>query len=637
MTLAKSRGLCSAACSVGAILWLSAAAWGQTATGQSPMLDAQVSSGALPPVAERVGDEPLVMTPLDGVRNYGGNLRMFYSGAGDESWLRSFYGYENLVSWDSASGGVVPDAAKSWDVAEDGKSITFHLRKGMKWSDGEPFTAEDIAYWINHVQNQTDIDPESKSDFIKPDDGASAEVIDPETVVIRFEKPKAMFLTLLTQYEGVASVMSPKHYLEQYNIDTNPKADDEAKAAGFANWADRYNQMSSVFLNPKLPTILPWLYDGRADDQRQFTLTRNPYYWKIDDQGNQLPYIDTSTNEVVQNTEVMLLKALNGEIDFIGRYINTDENRPVFFDNEQRAGLKFFEVPENNATGVQIHLNLTDKNPDLRKFFDTRDVRVAMSVAIDRQQIIDQIYGGQGEPNQVSVRPEETAYYDEELAKQYTEFDPDKANELLDKAGYDKRDANGWRMTPDGKPLYMIATVRADRQNYVDMLPFIVDDWRKVGLNVDWRSVDKAAKNALRDANGTDILLDDGDGAGVYTYIFPRAYVPLHSDAGWAPAWVHYVTGVGSDPEQPPENIQKVIDLYKQMQAEPDLKKQSDLYRQLLAQAKANFNQIGISTPPNRFGAVTVRMHNVPEVTPPGSGPLSFAAFTQPEQFSIQQ
>lgn len=617
-------------------LMLGTSAIAQVATGQAPMLDALVASGDLPPVAERVGSEPMVITPVDGVRNYGGNLRQTYAGAGDESWPDSMIGYQqNLVRWNSNADGVEPNLAESWEVNDDATEFVFHLREGARWSDGEPFTSKDIMFWFNHAQFNQELSVDVRVEFLSPDDGLAVEAIDDYTVKFTFAEPKALFLILMAQpYGGKVSGL-PAHYMSQFHIDTNPNADAEAVAAGFQNWIERFNSVVETWENPDMPNMLPWVLTDQSDGTSFIRMERNPYFWQVDDQGNQLPYIDTVTFEIVENYEVMLLKALNGELDYIARYINTDENRPVLIENEDRANLEFFEMVMARASDTQIHVNQTVQDPVLRELFTNRDARIAMSIAIDREEIIDLVYQGQGRPHQVSPRPEEVAFYDEEMGTQFTEYDPDRANEILDSLGYDKRDSNGWRLSPDGKPVSFVITLRNDRQPYVDMTPFIAEDWRDIGLNVEWRAIEKSAKNAFRDSNQHHVLIDDGDGASMGAYIFPRAFVPLHPDAAWMTGWVQWVLSGGAQGEEPPEHIKEQIALNEQMQREPDLEKQANLYRQILANAKERFNQFGINLPVSRFAAHSRNLKNVPDVAHAGTYALAFPGPTLPQQFSF--
>ncbi|MCE0504118.1 ABC transporter substrate-binding protein [Roseivivax sp. GX 12232] len=611
------------------------AALAQSATGQAPMLDALVESGDLPPVAERVGTEPFVHAPVEGVRSYGGTLRQLYSGGGDEAVLWLFYGYEPLLRWNQDADGVVPNIAESYEVNEDASVFTFDLREGMRWSDGHPFTAHDIVWFFDHVQPDENIDPTNRLQFLVNQE-VSARAIDDYTLEITLGQSNAMFPILLAQPHANWLANYPPHYLEQFHGGFNDDAGALAAEEGYQSWYEMFQDKLDPFQNIDKPTINAWVLTRPESDPTQVEYARNPYYWKVDDEGNQLPYIDGAVMEIVENREVMLLKAVNGEVDWIARYINTAENRPVFFENIERADLDYFEIVVARSSPIQIHMNRTAQDPIVRKVLNDRDVRIAMSHAIDREEISQLIYAGQCSPaHQTSPRPEEAAFYDEEMGTQFTEHDVARANQLLDEAGYDQRDSKGWRMTPDGEPIAMIATVRADRQPYVDMMPFLTEAWQEIGLNVEWRSVEKSAKNAFRDSNQHHILIDDGDGASMGAYIFPRAYVPLHPDSAWMTGWVHWATGVGSDPQEPPAWMKEVISLHQAMQKEPDLDRQNQLYRDILAIHKEQFNVPGICLPANNIGFHTKRLRNVPDVLHGGTVNLGFPGPAAPEQFAI--
>ncbi|HEY4201807.1 MAG TPA: ABC transporter substrate-binding protein [Devosiaceae bacterium] len=606
----------------------------QTATGQAPMLDELVKTGKLPPVADRVGPEPLVLTPVDGVRSYGGKLRAPLNGAGDFSHLRKFLGYDNLVSWDVMAQNVVPNLAKSWDISPDGKTYTFHLRKGVKWSDGEPFTSADIMFWYDDVMQNDQINPDLRQTSFMA--GGKIVAPDDETVQFVFEKPNAMLLYTLATVGPDMVAYFPAHYLKQFLPKYNPDADKQAKAEGLSGWSLKFENMAYFYLNPERPVLFPWKVDRPLTDPQEVTFVRNPYYWKIDDQGNQLPYIDEVDNEVIADTEVMLLKALNGEFDYIARYVNTLANKPVMVENEDRAGFTFFDIVEAAPTYATIDLNMTDQNPALAKFFSDKNVRIALSHGIDRQKIIDLVYAGQGEPYQVAPRPE-SEFYDESMAKQYTEYDPDLANKMLDEAGYDKRDGDGYRLGADGKPISWIMTVRNDRQPFLDLAPLLMEDWQALGLEVDFRAMEKTAYLNQRDNNQHDGIIEDGDGGMIDALIFPRAYAPIQSDGAWGTAWVMYYTKTGPDQKAPPPEFQKAVDLWDQMRTTGDTAKQKDLFRQLLAQSKDNFQSMGIALPIPAYGTHSKRLYNVPKQTIWNSSSFAFPGPSQPAEWSIKE
>lgn len=609
---------------------------GADLTKEPPALAKDVEAGKLPPVADRVGADPLVVKTIDGVHNYGGTLRTLFTGASDITWIQTFLGYDGLVRWDPMVQNVVPDLAERWEVNDDATVFTFRLRKGVKWSDGSPFTSRDIAFWAKHCQFQEALDPSYRPRWIAPEDGLKVETPDDETVILRFGTPKALLLYQLATSDGEGVVNYPEHYLKTFHKDFNPNADKEAAAEGYSDWADRFNKKMNAWFNPEKPTLFPWKAVTPITDTRNFVLERNPYFWKVDEDGRQLPYIDKIDNQIVPDKEVMLFKALNGEIDFIGRYINTLPNKAVFLDNQARANIDFFQIVDAAPSYAAIHLNETSVKRELREAFRNKNLRIALSYAINRQEAIDLIFAGQGEPYQIAPRPE-SEFYNEKFAKQYTEYDPDLANKMLDKAGFDKRDANGWRLTPDGKPLYFILTVRGDRQPFVDLAPLLVGYWKAVGVNADYRVMEKSAYLNQRNNNQHDAILEDGDGGLVDAFLFPRAYIPLHPDAAWGTGWINYVLKAGPNQEKPPEFLQRGIDLFAQMQGTADPAKQKEYFRKLIDVAQDNFMSMGIALPIPGYGVRSKRLHNVEPQMVINSWTFGFPGPSTPAQWSFQK
>jgi peptide/nickel transport system substrate-binding protein len=186
---------------------------------EAPMLAELVKTGKLPPVEQRVSKEPLVYKPVDGTGKYGGTWRMAFTGVGDAQNLERHM-HDHLIYWDPQLQKVVPNIAKSWEVGDDGKSFTFHLREGMKWSDGEPFNADDILFWYEDLYLNDELNP-SKAAFMSI--GGKQGVVEKvnETAVrFKFEQPYYLFLEQvaslgvaghLTNGKNAMGLWSPKH------------------------------------------------------------------------------------------------------------------------------------------------------------------------------------------------------------------------------------------------------------------------------------------------------------------------------------------------------------------------------------------------------------------------------------------
>ena len=230
--------------------------------------------------------------------------------------------------------------------------------------------------------------------------------------------------------------------------------------------------------NPEKPVLDPWViaepYVGGAT---RVVVKRNPYFWQVDTEGNQLPYLDGITFPIYQDVQSLLLDVLAGKIDMQERQINSLANKPTLSQNMKKGDYRLIELVPSAAQQCQIYVNLNHKDPKMREMFSSKDFRVALSLAIDRGEIIDLVYLGQSEPYQTGPRPDHPWYF-EKLSRQYTEYKPDEANAMLDKLGYDKKDGQGIRLRPDGQKIFFAIDVIPTLQpDLVDTLELVKKHW----------------------------------------------------------------------------------------------------------------------------------------------------------------
>jgi peptide/nickel transport system substrate-binding protein len=589
---------------------------------QAPMLDAMVADGTLPPVEERLPSTPLVVTPLESVGQYGGTWHMGTRGGGDEVIYVRTVGYHNLVRWNTAWTEVVPDVAESFEVNDEGTVFTFHLREGMKWSDGEPYTADDILFAVNDEYLNPELYPAPPTWLTAGGKPVVAEKVDDHTVTFTFAAPNGLFLQQLATPNGAWIGALPKHYLSQFHKTyADAAALDAAVAeAGVESWIDLFSQKggnpagkpNTLWSNAELPTVNPYMVvDALGPDATQINLTRNPYFYAVDTEGNQLPYIDNVVYNVGQDVETLVLQALNGEIDMQDRHIATNVNRAVFFDGQEAGGYHFYETVPSSSNVMVISLNLTNLDPVKREIYNNKDFRVGLSQAIDRQEIIDVVYVGQGEPYQAAPRPQ-SPFYNETLAKQYTEFDVDAANAALDKV-LPNKDAEGFRLLPDGTRLVVSMEVIATLfPEWPAVLELIQGYWADVGIDMQLVVEDRTVFYDRKAANQHDAAIWGGDG-GLEVILEPRWYFPYSNESNYAEAWQYWF----NDPadargEEPPEAVKKQMDLYNQLRATADPEGQNALMNEILGIAADQFYTIGIALPGNGYGIVKNNMHNVP-------------------------
>lgn len=626
------------ACAVSALTFSAALA------GEAPMLAEQVAAGTLPPLEQRIPENPLVVTPVDRIGDYGGAWRSAMVGGSDDGWVLRTVSYENLMRWSPDWKQIVPNIAESVEVSPDAKEYTFTLRKGMKWSDGAPFTAEDIRFWYEDLFLDKQFTPAPQEPFINTDGSPVAfEMLDETTFKFTFANPKGLFLQYLSTARPLdnATVRYPKHYLQKFHPKYNPDVQAEIAAAGQTDWVGLMVNKSNFWANTEVPTINPWVFTqgyGSGSATRAVA-ERNPYYWKVDTEGNQLPYIDVRDFDVLSDPQVLVTKTLAGEIDFQDRNLATTANKPVLFEGQASGGYEFFEETPVSPNYMVMMLNLNHKDPETRALYQSKDFRIGLSYAMDRQEVLDVVWLGQGEVAQTSPLPG-SVYFNERLAKQYTEYDVGKANENLDKV-LPNKDGNGMRLRPDGSPFVLTFAYSAATPVFGDALELIAAQWAKVGIQMVPAPLDRTLIQTRQDAGELEgVAWERGGGDGAEVVLDPRWWFPSNNDSYyWAPTWTAYFLGVNPEtaqvkPEEPPPAVKKQMQLYGELQASADAEQQVALMNQILDIAAEEFWTMGVAWPSSGYGVKKTNFLNVPASMPaswiyPTPGP------TNPEQYFI--
>ncbi|QOR70666.1 ABC transporter substrate-binding protein [Ruania alkalisoli] len=606
---------------------------------EAPDLAAQVEAGELPPVEERLPSTPLVVEPNDEVGRYGGAWRTaVLKQANASAWVEDTIGYEHLVRFlpnttDLTAAGVTANVAESFEYNDEGTEYTFRLRNGMRWSDGEPFTADDIMFWYEAVFLNEDLTPAKANWLTSAGAPVTVQKVDEQTVTFIFDEPNGLFLAKLAQ-EGDLITRVPKHYLQQFHPDFAEDIDSTISDAGLSTWVELFEAKGGTFTtrfnNAELPTLCGWSLDhGVNEDVQELVARRNPYYWKVDPDGSQLPYLDEVRYAVVSETETLVLNAVNGEIDFHFPNIGDAANRPLLADNQESADYHFVTTVKSHSTVPVIHLNLSHQDPVKREIFNNKDFRIGLSHAIDRQTIIDAVYARQGEPFQAAPRPE-SDFYDEEMATQYTEFDLDLANEHLDRAGYSETNSDGMRLGPDGNPISFDVEVASQRGPDVDTMELVRQQWLAVGIEVSVSPEDMSLFLERQAGNHHDAAVHFAVG-GLNALLHPSLYFPYDTFSRYAVPWAQWYASRGESGQEPPEAVRRQMDLYDQITTTASADDQNALMQEILAIAKEEFYTIGVTLWEGGVGIVKNDFHNVPaELT---TGAYSNPATTNPCQY----
>lgn len=597
---------------------------------QSPVLDAQVDSGALPPVSERLPANPAVVTPFNEVGQYGGTMRVGFTGT-NPGWGGLWYitGWENLVSWAPDFSGVVPNIAESWDVSDDVREYTFHLREGMKWSDGVDFNADDIMFYIDDVLFNEELSVGGPTADWLPREGAedfNAEKIDDYTVKFTFANPYGTFLYNLATWSGRHITWFPKHYLTQFHNDYNPDgiADLVAAEEGVENWVGLFNKKASgptddtnnYFNNLDRPLLFPWVPTSVLGGNTQMTMARNPYYWKVDTEGHQLPYIDEIVGVSYQDNEGRTLAMINGDLDYVKDPGGPPE-RVLYYDAmDNGAPIKISAAISDGGVSNTIHFNRTLEDSVLAEMFANKDFRIGMSYAINRPELIEIVQFGQGEAAQASPLPS-SPLYNEQLATQYTDYDVDMANEYLDKVIPD-RGADGYRLRPDGEPMSLVFSVSNDLSygtSWVQTAELLIGYWDAVGVKVTLNAManDQFVEN--KENNNVQVTIYTGEGgAGLTAILDPRYYIPGEYFGMFGNAWYYWRTH--SSEAVSVEMPQEMIDYrnaWEHVLAQPTQDEQIAEMGKVLQSAADNFWVIGLSRPAPGFQPYNTRLGNQPD------------------------
>ncbi|MCH8291996.1 ABC transporter substrate-binding protein [Candidatus Poribacteria bacterium] len=422
---------------------------------EAPMLHQRVQSKELPPVGERLPENPLVVIPPDQMGPYGGTWTRFATGPSDIGIYKARLSYDGLVRWGPMGTKILPNLAARWEIEDEGRMYTFWLRRGVHWSDGHPFSVDDILFWYEYVLKNPDLTPTIPRQFQRDGEPMQVEKVDDYTVRFRFKTPYGLFLKVLASGRGYQVVDYPAHYLKQYHPDfvSQQRLEEMAKKAQFDFWYQLFEDRFE-WRNRDTPRLWPWLVKKPPPAQPTI-FERNPYYWKVDPEGNQLPYIDYMTFEIF-DTETINLKAINGEMGMQGRHLQFD-NYPLFTENSNHRGYRVLHWMSSGG-GTVLAPNLNHKDPVLRKIIGDRRFRIALSHAIDRDELNQLSYFGVGTPRQVAPPPL-SPFHEPEYERAYIEYDPETANRLLDEMGLSKRNRKGICLRPDGKPLQLLLRV----------------------------------------------------------------------------------------------------------------------------------------------------------------------------------
>ena len=611
---------------------------------EAPMLAEMVAAGELPAVDMRLPAEPLVEQVAQ-VGTYGGLLRRGFIGPSDHNNYTRLV-YDALVRFSPDGGDVIPHIAKGWESSDDFTQWTVNLREGMKWSDGEPFTADDIMFWYNDIAMNTDLSPTPPGWLMNPDGTvATVEKVDDYAVKWTYAQPNTAFLLDLANKDGADKsitnlAFAPAHYLKDFHPTyTDPAAlDAVVKERGFETWTELFAVEALPHLSGHRPSTAAWVpANGSTVSDPIFALTRNPYYFAVDQDGNQLPYIDEARFTFFADAEALNLAAIGGEIDMQGRHIKMS-NYPVLVENADKGGYRVVTWPTFGGSDAVLMFNQTyDAQPGVAELLQNKDFRIALSYAIDRESIKELAFLGLGQARQGVPAPNHPFYPGDEWAFKYTEFDQATANEMLDAIGLTERDDEGFRTLPDGSRLDIELQVIAAFANWPDIAQIIVQNWADVGVRAHVEIRERALGFQMRDTNELMVEMWNED-----TTAFPFSGQPKMDPRSnpaltFAPLVRQWYMTNGAEGVEPTPEIAKIVAIIDEAKVS-GRDRQIELAHELFQTWVDNLYEIGtVGLTPMVQGVVVVNqdLMNVPD-TAGNDWPLRTPGNTRPESFFFQ-
>jgi len=579
---------------------------------EAPVLRTKVAAGEIPPLEQRLPEELLVVKPVEQIGKYGGTVHLTTLGSPFNYYINEYWLTEPTLQHTLDQKSVYPNIVRDYKVSDDYTTFTLFLRKGLKWSDGYPVTADDVMFWYEDILLNDELNPVKPKQLIQAGELVRVEKVDDYVVRFRFSHPYFSFPGIALSPPQLARIFQPKHYLKKYHIKYNPKANELAKEKGFDYWYQLFNQhgkWASVAEN-RGPSLEAWILRKITTDHA--VLERNPYYWKVDTAGNQLPYIDTLEVRSTANREAYKMSVIGGETDF-ALAILTIEDYPLLKKNEMTGNYKVNLWKKESCGAVTYFTYQTYEDAIMRKILQDLRFRKALSLAINREEINKLIYFGKGTPGQCAIPPGST-YYVPEYWQFCAEYDPNRANQLLDEMGLKWDKEHTHRLRPDGKTLFIkIEGFSQPETPTIATAKLVRDYWETIGIKVDFDFSDTSRFIARFRANKVSVTTH-------WCELMPEVVFNgaiWHSHEWWCKPWMDAYLGGGSaqaKKEGVPEEVIRYFELIEEFRNSVNEQKRIEISHEITRLWTNNLWGIGtVGGPVPAPCVVSNYLQNVPE------------------------
>lgn len=533
------------------------------------MLSEMVAAGELPPVEERLPEVPFVVGPgvlyleedMDwSPGTFGGDMRVVQR---DPDWSPEVFVMANeplvqapRIGTDNITGNVV----ESYEVSEDNTVFTFHLREGLRWSDGEYVTTEDVRFTYEDILLNEQITPvfpaKLRSGGSVDGEPMDLTIIDEYTFSVSFDEPYGQFLTVLAieGWAGYTDLLNPSHHLKQYHIDYTPLEDmrEALEEEEFSDeWWNLFNARRSTNWDLTrrssidYPALYPWLRVESPSGLAYYE--RNPYYFKVDTEGQQLPYIDRIVSYEITDHEMIAMGIISGQFDFVAADVRLPD-LPMLLENEESGDYDTYLLSQHTVP-VAIYLNHTYDDPQWREVMEDVRFRQALSMAIDREEILDTMYFGEAKhPSERIMDPD------------YSTYNPERAGEYLDAIGMSERDSEGYRLGPHGERFEIRFEIFDRRPDIVPATELYVEYFQDIGIRTSMRMISSALRGQRSGANELQASVDYNHLSLMYLGYYSGDMLP-GTWTGWGILWQDWMNTDGREGEEPPAWVREIYAL----------------------------------------------------------------------------
>ncbi|MBT8434648.1 MAG: ABC transporter substrate-binding protein [Gammaproteobacteria bacterium] len=601
---------------------------------ETPSLIESVEAGELPSIDDRIPQDVQVaqLLPDQVPGEHGGQMRLLM---GKQKDIRQIviYGYARLVGY-TPELELKPDILKRVDIVEN-RVFTLHLRKGHKWSDGHPFTSEDFRYYWEDIANNPDLSkggPDKK--LIVEGELPNVEFPDLYTIRYSWSRPNPYFLPALAGARPLY-IYKPAHYLRQFHAryQAEEKLTEMIEEAGKRNWMGVHVNKDRPYkaTNPDLPTLQPWVNTTYPPSDR-FIFKRNPYYHRIDQNGRQLPYIDSLAINIASSKLVPAKTGAN-ESDLQARYLRMD-NYTFLKSSSKRNNFDVRLWQTAKGAHIALYPNLNTNDEVYRELM--RDVRFrrALSLAIHRREINQVVYFGLVQESNNTVL-EEDVFYKPEYKTAWIEYDLEHANRLLDELGLTERDDRGVRLLPDGRALEILIQTAGESTEQTDVLELISDSWLKAGIKLySIPSTREVFRNRIFSGDAMMSIWSGLENAIPTADSSPKELAPTSKYQYQWPQWGSYYESSGKSGEAPDlAAAQQLVDLHEQWMRATTHEQRESSWHQMLDIHRDQMFTIGIVNHVPHPVVVSNYLNNVPQTGFYDISPGAYFGIYKPDTF----